>query len=104
MAHTLTVGFTPSAPGTYSFYYKTVATSGFSAFPLEWSPDSGQTSVTDQQKEWVYVGTITGTIPISIALLNDVSSNPISGANHFTADYVSGGSPPEDSQSGVRWM
>jgi hypothetical protein len=91
VTHKLTIGFTPSAPGTYSFYYKTVATSGWSSYPTGWSPNSGQTPVKDQQHEWVYVGSITVTIPVTIALLNDATSNPISGANYFTADYVSGG-------------
>ncbi len=91
VTHSLTVAFTPSAAGIYSIYFKTVATSGYEDYPMEWSPNSGQTSVRDQQSEWVYVATIAVTVPYSIALVNDATSNPISGANYFTAQYTSGG-------------
>ncbi len=91
VTHSITIAFTPTAAGTYSLYYKTVATSGYADYPFEWSPDSSGTNVQDQQGEWVYVATIVVTVPISITLLNDFTSNPISGANYFTADYVSGG-------------
>ncbi len=91
VVHTMTVGFTPTIAGTYTFYYKTVAAAGYPWFPMVWSPDSTLSSTKDQQREWVYAGTITVTIPVSITLLNDATSNPISGANYFTADYTSGG-------------
>jgi hypothetical protein len=91
VVHTITVGFTPSTTGTYTFYYKTVATAGYPGDPSVWSPDSTESDTQDQQGEWVYAGTITVTIPYTIALVNDATSNPISGANHFTAQYTSGG-------------
>jgi hypothetical protein len=89
--HTITVAFTPTSAGVYTFYYKTIATSGYPEFPMVWSPDSTLSSTQDQQGEWDYAGTIAVTIPVSITLLNDATSDPISGANYFTADYTSGG-------------
>ena len=89
--HTITVAFTPTTAGVYTFYYKTIATSGYPEFPMVWSPDSTASSTQDQQGEWDYAGAIAVTVPISITLLHDATSDPISGANYFTADYTSGG-------------
>lgn len=89
VAHSLTVGFKPTADGTYPFYYKTIASSGYTFLPTVWSPDSNESSHRDQQHEWVFVGTITvyPVVPVSITLLNDASSNPISASNYFTIGY-----------------
>ena len=91
VTHTLDIHFTPSKAGTYKLYYKTVATGGYSSYPISWSPDSDTSTARDQQHEWAYLATITVTVPVSITLLNDFTSNPISGANYFTAQYTSGG-------------